>query len=195
MTTLERFDVLNKFIALHGIKPRNTEIINIDDSLNEMIGKFNQWYDRVLECGMQGHYMDVKGFEDIINDFKISFYPTFIQDKEIEFDDFIQHLLYSVTSGNKGYKYIFPSLIINIINVELYDDILKLIITNMNQDDLHDLEINIKLKTTNLYKIVFDKLCVQYKLYELDQLKLIYKDQLILKNKNLVDEFADVYTF
>jgi hypothetical protein len=196
MCNQERFDILTKFIEMYGDKPKDNNIININDDLDVMVNKFNLWYSDVIYFGTHGHQMDIAGFQNILKKFDTTFYPTFIKDKEIEYDNFIQNMLYVVTSGKKGFKYIFPTLIINILNAEYYCDIpdifagvLKFTIGTIGYNILYDLEIKINLKTTNLYRLVYDKLKNECNLYELDQLILLYNNNLILKDKNLTDEF------
>ena len=98
-----RIDIINQYVSLHGIKPNRLEIINYDDNLLIMIDKFTKWYKRAFEFAM-GDQRDMNGFININNNYKSNIYTKYIN--EIENDNFLSHMLFIISDGNKGEKYI-----------------------------------------------------------------------------------------
>ena len=63
--TLEYINIYNK---LNGIKPNSEDIININDTIDIAIIKFNRWFDKALDFA-QGDLRDLYGFSRLNNNF------------------------------------------------------------------------------------------------------------------------------
>jgi hypothetical protein len=179
-------DIYNKLILMHGIKPTTNELIVFEDDYYSMIIKFDKWYDRALEFA-QWDPRDYRGFLQIIDNFKNNIYPSF-RESSIEDNIFIQNMLFKLNMN--GQKYIFSSLIIIIFNDKYNNEneTLNFDIANIYNEYIASLTININLNITALYELIFDKLKYQYKIYKLEQLKLLYNNALI-NNLKISDVF------
>jgi hypothetical protein len=176
-------NIYNELINMHGIKPSLNELITENDEYPEMILKFNKWYNRAEEFAW-GDSRDQQGFKSIITKFRQTIYPTF-KDTIICDNVFIQNLLCRLNIID------YPSKIVNICNTKYnYEtEIMNFHISNMNGEYIDSLSININSYSINLYELIFDKIKYRYNLYKLDQLKLLYDNDLIAKGSKLSEIF------
>jgi len=185
----EIFELLNKYILLHGIKPNKNELINIDDNIYDMIIKFDNWIYRAEDFA-RGDGRDYIAYLNINKNFINNIYPKYIENNNIENNNFIKHIIYKITSGVKGTQFIYPDLIFNIINIKIENEIMYFNLNDLNGNILkseNDL-INFELKDNNinLYHYIYDIIKLNNKLlYKLYQLKILYNDNLLHPNVKL----------
>jgi len=61
-------EYINKYNKLNGIKPNSEDIINLNDTIDIAIIKFNKWFDKALDFA-QGDARDLCGFIRLNNNF------------------------------------------------------------------------------------------------------------------------------
>lgn len=185
---ISKNDIIKKYVNLNGIKPDSNDIININDTDNIIIMKFNNFYNKCYEFA-SGHQMDTIGFKKLNLEFMNTIYKELIENKDIENDIVIQHILYLISNSKIGSLYIYPTLIFNIIfkNIDINNNI-NISILNINGENILELNIN-NISCQNIYNLIYDKIKYKYDLYQKNQLKLLYNISILPNNNKLISLF------
>ena len=179
------------YILKHGIKPKETEILNINDDTNMLIYKFLNWYFRAFDFA-KWDPRDLVPFRNINKSF-IIYYDSIIKDHEYKYEIknnyFIIKMLECIKLENP-YNIILSDIIINIINIKLInsDDCSKHItfdILNINGDTiLTNLIFNFPLDIVLVHDTIFEKIKLANKINFKSQLQIIYENELINSSIN-----------
>lgn len=192
-STLTKFDLIFKYIKLNGVKINQDDLITYDDDDFTLISKFNKIFNIYFEFSC-GDSRDRLGFEKVNNEYITKVYNEYIKNKEIETDDVIQNMLYLITDSKIGIKYCFPKIILNIIFFETdINNNIKFEILNINGDKIFDTSI----QEISSCKIIYENIInnnifkSKYKLYEKNQLVILYKMSILPNENKSIKSFID----
>lgn len=179
------FEIYNIYLSENGVKPNESEIINLNDDIDIKIFKFINWYNRIYEFATYDP-RDFNGFLSIRNKFINTQYKNYLQNHkyktEIEDNIFLKTMIEYIISDSPSYI-ILPDYIINLKNIKINNNQIFFNILNMNGEIiLSNLQFNFPFELKLFIQYIFINIQILKKLNNIKQLKILYNNELVDDN-------------